>query len=199
MMKKYVQVPHQVSITYRTPLSDEQWNDYGKRIQKRLNHITNEGVILDTKEIQVNVIPRKEYGSRVSEVALFGIETDTRTNCRYPLTLFFEGGYSISIAGPTIDFSKFLRKKMRCSKEQYHPENPFILILGTNKMIGDLEGNRRALSNAFQPEMNTRFSAVVFMEFNHNEIKVIPKFQLISNPYARKPPSTKFLRLFGSE
>jgi hypothetical protein len=65
-------------------------------------------------------------------------------------------------------------------------------------MLGSLLENVRVLSSAFQPETNTRFSAVIVAQVHQrlDNPELEYKYHFIPNPFARYPVGMQFERLF---
>ena len=105
---------------------------------------------------------------------------DLNENYFYPAHAYMIEGKSISIAGPLVDFSKVLKKKIKDSRKQSTYENPYILVIDSSWFLGDMKENIRTIQTSFQPNQNTRFSGVLFVKQMH----MIKEFKLISSTAA---------------
>lgn len=201
ILRKYlVDVPHQISVTYRMPLSDPELHRLGESLRERAKSVQANGRLIDNPEILVNVIRRETPTDKRFRIWMGMIEEALDERCRYPGDSYGIDGITISIAGPKVSYKSVLREKIRRSKRQYQEGKPFVLIIDANTMLGSLAENIRALSSAFQPNTNTRFSAAVLAE--SNPVLGSPRtdfvFNFVSNPFAEYPVSKKFELLFKS-
>ena len=111
-----------------------------------------------------------------------------------------EHGVTLSIAGPRIDNMRMLRDSLGKSRSQSPIDHPYILVIDSTLMLGELKENIRALSTAFQPQTNTRFSAAILVKYDTRIDRPDPEFNFyfVSNPFAKFPISGQFERLFKS-
>lgn len=194
----YINAPHQIDITYKKSLSDEELHGLGATLQKRINQITGDGTIIHNANLKVGVQIRKAYAGKGIAIILVPTMKDLHTNCYYPGHVYGRDGKTLSLCGPEVDFTRVLKDKIRKSRHQSPPDSPYILVIDGNNMLGDLSENISALELAFQPTTNTRFSAAIlvtyyprldtsYLDFN---------FYLVTNPFAKFPISEEFKRLF---
>jgi hypothetical protein len=196
VLSKYVNVPHQVSITYKKSLSDDEIKKLGKTLQQRVHLVTREGNIINNEDLEVNVIARAEYVDKRFSGGMGGIIENMSDNCRYPNHVFFKNGITMSLSGPKVDYSKILRYKLEKSRDQSYLKKPFILAIDATYMLGDLTENLRFLNTRFQPSMNTRFSGILLVSSGLRLEKNYREFKFISNPFAKYPVSKDFELLF---
>ena len=63
-------------------------------------------------------------------------------------------------------------------------------------MMGDFKENVKTFLNVFQPNLNTRFSGVIFCTHGYNSKGDFIEFEFITNPHAKFPVSEEFKLLF---
>jgi hypothetical protein len=199
VLRNYIDVPHQISITYKEPLADIELHTLGKTLQQRVNLVVADGRIVHNPNLEVQVIRRQAYADKRLSVTMSVITEDKYANCRYPGHIYIRNGLTLSLSGPKVDYSKVLKDKIRRSRKQSPYDKPYILIIDGNRMLGDFEENIRALSSAFQPKTNTRFSVAALVTYHHDivssGIDLNINFYLVSNPFAKLPISGEFERL----
>ena len=122
---------------------------------------------------------------------------DLYNNIAHPAHCFTKDGMLTAIAGPLVSFSKKLIKKIDKSRSQNDPTSPFISVIDTTLMMGDLKQNLKDVSNVFQPSQNTRFSGVLLVSSLHKINERCLEFNFISNPFARYPITKKIEMLFS--
>lgn len=201
ILRQYlVDAPHQISITYKRPFSDAEINRLGESLRELIESVKADGKLIDNPDVSVNVVKRDSLGFKGLRLRISMIEEDLSERCRYPGDAYGVDGISISIAGPKVDYKSVLRERIRRSKRQYLEGKPFVLVINANEMLGSLVENIRALSSAFQPNINTRFSSAVLVE--SNPVIGSPRtdfvFNFVSNPFAEYPVSKQFELLFKS-
>jgi len=198
ILHDYIDVPHQVSIRYKKPLSDTELHQLGETLRQRLEQVTGDGRIIHNANLEVQVMTRQAYGNKRLSMILTMIEQDTYENCSYPGHAYGRHGLTVSLSGPKVEYTKVLREKIRKSRRQSPQNWPYVLMINGNLMLGDLTENIRALSTAFQPKTNTRFSAAVLVTYHLrlDSLNLDFKFYLVSNPFAKFPVSKEFERLF---
>jgi len=200
ILHSYIDVPHQVDIRYRKSLSDIELHQLGNVLKQRLHQVKGNGKIIDNENLEVQVQTRERYLLRSPKIVLWGIMEDLNEKCRYPQHCYGIDGHSISIAGPKVDYSDILRSKIKKSRRQSPDNKAYILMIDGNSMLGSLTENIRALSSAFQPKTNTRFSAAALVTYHPRlgSSNINFKFYFIPNPFARFPMSEEFQRLFSA-
>ncbi|MBT9132501.1 MAG: hypothetical protein DDT32_01226 [Syntrophomonadaceae bacterium] len=198
ILRGYMDVPHQVDIQYKRTPSDIDLHQLGKVLQQRLHQVKGDGRIISNANFDVHVQRREHYLAKEVSVTMGVISQDLHDNCSYPSHLYGINGHSVSISGPKVDYSEVLKNKIRKSRRQSPDDQPYILMIDGNSMLGGVADNIKTLSSVFQPQMNTRFSAVAIVtyhsHFNSPDLDV--KFYLISNPFAKLSMSKEFERLF---
>ena len=198
VLREYIDVPHQVSIRYKKPLSDTELHQLGETLRQRLEQVTGDGRIIHNANLEVQVMTRQAYGNKRLSMILTMIEQDTYENCSYPGHAYGRHGLTVSLSGPKVDYTKVLREKIGKSRRQSPQNWPYVSMINGNLMLGDLTENIQALSTAFQPKTNTRFSAAVLVTYHPrlDSLNLDFKFYLVSNPFAKFPVSKEFERLF---
>ena len=198
ILRDYIDVPHQIDIRYKNSFTDRELHGLGETLKERANLITGDGKIIDNPNLEVQVQMREAYADKRISVILHAIIQDLHTNCYYPSHTYARDGITLSLSGPEVDYTKVLKNKINKSRSQSPPDQPYILMIGGNRILGGLTENIRALSSAFQPTTNTRFSAAALVTY-HSRLGTSDldlKFNLISNPFAKFPISREFSRLF---
>ena len=113
ILRKYLDVPHQIDIRYKESIPDTELHNLGKELHERVHQVNRDGKIINNDNIEVGVQIRKAYLDQRFKVMLFGIMEDLDDNCRYPGHSYGADGHTISISGPRVDFAKVLRAKYR--------------------------------------------------------------------------------------
>lgn len=198
ILGSYIDSPNQVTITYKKSLSKEEIKKLGETLKERVPKVKGEGNIIYNEDIEVHAIKKDEYSDKRFIINLRGFMYSLHENCLYPNNIFMMGGRTISIVGPKVDFSKFLKRKISKGKQQYDSEKPFILAIDANNILGRLNENLKAISNLFQPEINTRFSGVLLVKSDVDlDLKKISiSYEFIPNPYTKYPISQLVRTLF---
>jgi len=203
ILRDYIDVPHQISIRYKKPFSDEELHELGGTLRERVKLVTGDGRIINNPDLEVQVIMREAneaHWDKKIHVIMTIIETDLSDNCSYPGHVYCKDGITLSLSGPQVDYAKVLREKIRRSRSQSPQDRPYILMIDGNSMLGDLTKNIRTLSTAFQPNINTRFSAAALVTCHQrlglDTSDLNLKFNLVSNPFAKFPISKEFELLF---
>ncbi|GAI87726.1 unnamed protein product, partial [marine sediment metagenome] len=164
-----------------------------------VHQVKRDGKVINNDNLEVGVQIRETYLDQRIKIMLFGIMEDLNDHCRYPGHSYGADGHTISISGPRVDFAKVLRAKFNRSRGQYPENNPYILMIDGNLILGSQDANTRALASAFQPQVNTRFSAAVLVNYHSNfdNLNLIYDFKVVPNPFAKFPISKEFERLFS--
>lgn len=198
ILRNYINVPHQISIKYKKSLSDTELHRLGKTLQKRASQPTGDGIIVNNQDLEVQVMKREAYADKRLHLVMGMVVEDLYENCRYPGHAYGINGITLSLSGPKVDYTKVLREKFKKSKSQSPHDGPYVLMIDGNMMLGNLTENIRALSTAFQPKTNTRFSTAILITYysrlDSPELNL--NFYSVSNPFARFPVSKEFERLF---
>lgn len=199
ILSKYLDVPHQIDIRYKESIPDTELRNLGKELHERLQHVKRDGKIINNDNFEVGVQVRNSYMDQRIRFSLFGIMEDLVDNCRYPLHSYGIDRHTISIGGPRVDFSKILRAKLSRSRKQYPDDKPYMLMIDGNLMLGSQTANIRALTSAFQPQVNTRFSAAIIVDYHptYENLELVYDFKVVPNPFARFPISKEFEKLFS--
>ncbi len=201
ILRGYINVPHQISIRYKKSFSDKALHELGETLREKVNLVTGDGRIINNQDLEVQVITREAHEAHWDKkiyVIMGIIEIDLSDNCSYPGHVYCKEGITLSLSGPQVNYAKVLREKIRRSRCQSPQDRPYILMIDGNSMLGDLTENIRALSTAFQPEINTRFSAAALVTYHPclDTSDLNLRFNLVTNPFAKFPVSKEFKRLF---
>ena len=112
--------------------------------------------------------------------------------------VYMADGKALSLSGPKVDYTGVLRGKLAKGRKQSPSTHPYILVINCNDMLGGWSDNIRAVSTAFQPKRNTRFSAALLVRYHQpvgsRELKFA--FELIGNPFTKIPVGAGFQGLF---
>lgn len=198
LIRPYIKVPHQIDIKYKKNMSEKDIKELGITLQKRLPKITDDGTIIHNEGIEVGVIKRNLFGSRDFSTDFLMHIQDINENCFYPANAYGEAGLTVSIAGPVVDFSKSLKKKIKDSRQQSAYNEPYILAIDTSMILGNMKENIKTIQTSFQPDANTRFSGVLLVR----PMNMIKNFTLelnfITNPFTKYPLQKEAKLLFNS-
>lgn len=198
ILKQYINVPHQISIKYQKSLSDEELHQLGKTLKERGNLPRGDGIIINNPGLEVQLFRRAHYADKRFRLVMDMISEDLNENCSYPAHAYSEDGITISLSGPKVDYKEVLRERFRKSKRQSPIDCPYVLVIDGSMILGDLKEHIRALSTAFQPKRNTRFSAVVLVKYHLklDSPAIKYNFYFVSNPFAEFPIYKEFELLF---
>jgi hypothetical protein len=198
ILRNYIVVPHQISITYKKSMSDDEIRRLGEDIKKRVVSVTGNGKIIDREDIEVQVIKRETYTDMRFQTNLFMMCKVIDNNCNYPGNVYGIDGLTISLSGPKVDSTNLLRAKLKKSKRQSPISEPYVLVIDGSLMLGELTEKARSLSTAFQPKINTRFSAAMIVNHYSKLSKAgnSLEFSYVSNPFAKFPLTSDFEFLF---
>ncbi|MFC2036315.1 hypothetical protein ACFLUJ_09425 [Chloroflexota bacterium] len=191
-------IPHEISITYRKELSEDNVRALGTVIRDRTISISSNGRIIDNPDVSVYVTRRDKSNNPSVKLYMSIIQENLDERCRYPGNVYGVDGISLTISGPKVSYKRVFKEKIRRSKSQAPLNSPYILIIDGNLMLGCLSDNIRALATAFQPKVNSRFSSAIIVEHNPRigASQTDFKFQVVNNPFAKYPVTDHFLRLF---
>lgn len=195
LLSEYIHFPHEVTFTYKIPLSDSRIKELAVKIAEKGLLVTCQGTIINEKDVDV-YITRRETSNKCFTLILGGTMVDVPSNRRHPNHIFMENGLTIAINGPTVDSSKVLIKKLHDSRRQLDSGNPSILVIDANSLLGGLSENVRTLTNAFKPNINTRFSAILLVAYGTTVNQNYISFNLVTNPFACHPLPRNIQALF---
>ncbi len=200
ILRNYLDVPHQIDIRYKESMSEAELHQLGKVLHERLHQVKGNGKIINNENLEVQVQIRDKYLSKNVRLIMLSIMEDLNDKCSYPQHCYGLDGRSIAISGPKVDYSNILSSKIRRSRRQAPDNKPYVLMIQGNLMLGSLTENIRALSSAFQPKTNTRFSAGMLVTYyqRFDSSKLDFKFYFVPNPFAQYPVSKEFERLFSA-
>lgn len=194
ILEPYIEVPHQISFSYKSTPSNEELKALGENIKKLIPKVKTTGNIINNDNYVVNVQPRSAYGDpRITAQADMIIE-DNNSGDRVPGHAFMEKGKTFMVNGPDVDYKKILQTKVKSARHQTVGNNVFITAINTDLMLGAMKDNIRCIEALFQPDKNTRFSSVLLTD-NH-ALTSNGKYTHIINPYAETPVTDVITRLF---
>lgn len=198
ILAHYIDVPHQIDVKYKASLLETETHELGKAIKERLGPVTADGCIIHNEKIEVGVQRRETSYKGPIRMILTGISEDIRDQCFYPMCVYMADGKTLSLSGPKVDYTCVLRGKLAKGRKQSPSTHAYILVVNCNNMLGGWSDNIRAVSSAFQPKRNTRFSAVLLVRYHQpvgsRDVKF--EFELIGNPFAKIPVGKEFKGLF---
>jgi hypothetical protein len=202
VLRKHITTPHQIDMKYVSSLSDAELAALGREINERLRHVTTSGCIINNSNLEVSVlvrVPNQVESGGPLGVMLGGTLQHEHDQCFYPWHVFMEDNLKLSLSGPKVDFNKILRRRLGKSRRQAPSSKPYILMINCNNMLGSWSENIRAITTAFQPSRNTRFSATVLFTYINEPAKGLRfQFEVISNPFTKAVVSEAFKGLFTS-
>jgi hypothetical protein len=184
---KSLDTPHQVTITFQTPLSETALQSLRDSIQARLSHLTNTGTIIHNDTVKVHVQTRTDapQGRPGISFRLSMVVHHLDAIAAYPAHLFQEGKFGLVVEGPAIDTKKWLKEAIRRAAGQATSSHPYVLVLDASRILGEYRQIQRMIFTEFQPTQNTRFSGVLLFRPPHAHQHQI--FELVRNPFARNP------------
>lgn len=194
VLEPYIEVPHQISFSYKKMPDDEELKSLGENIKKLIPNVKATGNIINNDNYVVNVLLREAYGDTQFNVVMDMIVEDINSGERIPGHAFMEKGKTFAVNGPDIDYKKILQTKVRSARHQSVSNNVFITAINSDMMLGGLNENIRCIEALFQPDKNTRYSSVLFA--NSEAITKSGKFTHIINPYAESPVTDQITKLF---
>ncbi len=194
LFEKHINVPHQISLSYKNTPTEDQVNTLGASVHKLLKSVTSTGSIINNDDYSVHVQIRDEYGDpRISGMMEMIVE-EVNSGERVPGHVFLENGKTIAIQGPEIDYKKILQAKIRDARNQHVSGAIFITAINSDLMLGSTKNNIRCVEAMFQPNQNTRYSCIVLA--NNRSLIGEDRWQTISNPYAAVPMNSTIDEIF---
>lgn len=192
----YIDVPHQISFSYKKMPTDTELHKLGCNIKALLTKITTTGNIIHNDNYEVNVQIREDYGDPRVVGLMDMIIEDTNSGDRKPAHVFLENGKTISINGPEIDYKKVIQSKIKEAKNQNISDCIFITVINTDLMLGNTKRNIRNVESLFQPDLNTRYSSVVLA--SSSAVVGDGNWSIVSNPFAKFPLTSEMELLFNN-
>jgi len=192
LLLPYINVPHQITVVYDDPLTDEEVRELGRSLAQTLPAVKSKGTVIETSRYRVHVDVRHEFGPIYVNLSCPMTYYNEYVHTTYLCRWFLTQGKNISIAGPKIDCEPHLRKAITSGRKQGAVNASFILALNTDGLVGSLVENIRAVQQIFSPRANTRYSGVLLMSTASREesSRSLPKAvrpHFVSNPFARFP------------
>ena len=194
ILDPYIEVPHQVSFSYKTTPSDAELHSLGESIRKLIPKVKTTGNIINNDNYVVNIQPRDAYGDPRFNVEMDMIIEDSNSGDRVPGHAFMEQGKTFAVNGPDVDYKKILQTRVKSARNQSVSNNIFITAINTDMMLGGMNENVRCIEALFQPDKNTRYSSVLFA--NNEALTNNGKYMHIINPYAVTPVTDEITRIF---
>lgn len=194
ILEPYIEVPHQVSFSYKKTPNYAELNSLGESIRKLIPKVKTTGNIINNDNYVVNIQLRDAYGDPRIKVEMDMIIEDNNSGDRVPGHAFMEQGKTFAVNGPDVDYKKILQTKVKSARNQSVSNNIFITAINTDMMLGGMNENIRCIEALFQPDKNTRYSSVLFA--NNEALTNNGKYMHIINPYAETPVTDEITRLF---
>ena len=194
ILEPYIEVPHQVSFSYKKTPSEEELKILGVNIKKLIPKVKTTGNVINNENYKVNVQPRDTYGDLRFTVEMDMIVEDNNSGDRVPGHAFMEKGKTFAVNGPDVDYKKILQSKVKSARHQSVNNSIFITAINTDTMLGGMNENIRCIEALFQPDKNTRYSSVLFA--NNEALTNNGKYMHIINPYAETPITDEITRIF---
>ena len=194
VLKAYIEVPHQISFSYKETPGEETLKLLGESIKKLIPKVKIDGKIINNENFEVGIQLRDNYGDLRVVGVMDMIMEDNNTGERVPAHVFLEDGKALAIHGPDIDYKKILQQKVKNARNQSVDDNIFITAINTDTILGGINENIRCIESLFQPDKNTKYSSVLFVD---NESLINNKnFTHILNPFAKVPLASEIKNLF---
>lgn len=179
----------QVDVWYTEQLSDEAWDDLGKSIASRVAAAAAPGALIDNSTVRVQ-LTRLESGTLVPppapglEMTVGGLAENLLDHEVVLFHALCTNQRTIGLYGPSVNhYEKTLERCMQASRSQAPVGRPYVLVVSSGFMTGKLAENVRKLNTRFQPDQNTRFSAVMLL----NTIGPTSSVHIATNPFAEQP------------
>ncbi|MCH8911756.1 MAG: hypothetical protein IH867_13610 [Chloroflexi bacterium] len=189
-----VPTPHQLTVGYSVTPTDDEIRSLCSSINGMLGSLSTDGNIVNNEPFVVNVVLREGYRATGISVRFDMIIEDIRTGDRSPGHGFGKNGRTVVVHGPDVDYKAVLIDRVRDARDQYVPGQMFIPVICADPVLGDPTVNIRAIESIFQPDRNTRYSAVALI--STHEIAENKSASLIRNPYAQIPTTNEIENLF---
>ena len=197
VLSQYLDCPYHVAIHYRESLTEEDLHKLGESIQKRLPHITEDGVILALPEVEVSVDRTVSQTLPKGFQLIFSmIGPEPSDNAVLPSHAIIRNGRNMAFYGPVIDFSRVLRERLRRARRQAPTNKPYVVAIASARVLGSPRVNIAALRGEFQPQKNRRIAGALLADFLvYLDGREDAKMEYIHNPFATCPVAKGLLRI----
>jgi hypothetical protein len=187
-----------LTIAYKEPLSDDELAELNDFLKKRLKHVTGEGTILLTDDIEVSVT---NFGNRNDDIGeqYFQFIVENRYSERNLICLFTRNGTPIAFVKNSISVIDNIESQLKKCKNKVPDSSPLVLAIQSEYLIGHSHKNMKMISNLFKPNKFTSINGILLTNWSYGIKNIINhEFIYINNPYA-KNPIIDFERLFRKE
>lgn len=198
ILSSYLDYHYHVEIHYRQSFTEENLHRLGETIQKRLPHITEDGVIFALPDVEVSVdrsVDPPPKGIRI-EVGMVG--PDSSDNAVLPGHAIIANGRNMAFHGPLVDFSRILQERLRKARRQAPKDMPYVVAIASSKLLGSPRVNTAAIRREFQPQKNRGIAGVLLSDFLvYLDGQEKAKLEYVANTFATHPIPKKLLTLLA--
>jgi hypothetical protein len=199
MLSQYLEEPYHVAIHYRETLTEEDLRRLGESIQKRLPHVTEDGVIFASAEIEVSVDRTVSQALPKGFQLIVGmVGPEPSDNAILPGHGIIRDGRNMAFYGPVIDFSRILQERLRKARRQAPKNKPYVVAIASSMILGAPRVNIAALRGEFQPKKNRRISGALMADFLvYVDEREEAKLDYVHNPFAFCPVPKELMKLLA--
>jgi hypothetical protein len=195
---KKISHPHQLDVTFRRTLDDNDISLLADSLEAMLRKITQGGVLISNENLEVIATPRVPgHGPTVAIIE--GVSETQSTKDRVPGHVFIGGQRTYAFFGPAIDTVEKLKRVIGIARKQAPTDGCYVPVIRSNFLMGRREDSLRAVRTRFQPDQNSRISGVLLAEYSFSieEQKLVWVFDYVPNPYAASPPPVSLTKRFN--
>lgn len=199
ILSEYLDHPYHIAFHYRESLSDEDLRKLGESIQKRLPHVTEDGVILALADVEVSVDRTVSQAlPKGFQMILSMVGPEPSDNAILPGHGIIRDGRNMAFYGPVVDFSRILQERLRKARRQAPRNKPYVVAIASSKILGAPRINLAALRGEFQPKKNRRIAGVLLADFLvYVDGREEAKMEYVHNPFATCPVPKELLKVLA--
>jgi len=198
VLSNYLDCPYHIAVHYRESLIEEDLQKLGASIQKRLPHITEDGVILALPKIEVSVDRTVNQMPKGFQLLFSTVGPEQSDNAILPSHAITRNGRNMAFYGPVIDFSNVLQERLRKAGRQAPSKKPYVVAIASTKVLGYPRVNMAALRGEFQPQKNRKIAGALLADFLvYIDGSEDAKLEYMSNPFAAFPVARELLRILS--
>lgn len=197
ILSQYLDHPHHIAVHYRETLTEEDLKKLGVSIQKRLPHVTEDGVILASAKVEVSVDRTVSQSLPKGFQMIVGtIGPGPSDTAVLPGHGIIRNGRNMAFYGPVIDFSHILQERLRKARRQAPKNKPYVVAIASSKILGAPRVNIAALQGEFQPQKNRRIAGALLADFLvYVDGREQAKLDYVHNSFATYPVPKGLLNL----
>jgi hypothetical protein len=166
VLAEYVEHHYHLRINYRRSLDLSEIEELGRIIKDRLPHVTEDGVIFASPELEVSVHRGVDRAPKGIHFILSMSGSQPPDNAVLPGHAIVRGGKNLAFNGPVIDSTRLLRDRIRKARKQAPLDRPFVVAISKRLLFGDPHSNLAAVQSEFTPKKYRHITGVLFAEFN---------------------------------